>query len=84
MNGSLVLPSSSSFLPRAIVNSPREIIASGMNIREIAYTIQLAGLNIKAYIMATMEMMNTDRPMVFNLSIYFYTLIFYLKRFIYD
>jgi len=73
MNGSFVLPSSSSLLPRAIENSPRESIDKGMNIKEIVYTIQLAGLNIKAYNMAVIEIMNIDQPMVFNLSIYILT-----------
>jgi hypothetical protein len=77
MNGSFVFPSSSSLQPRAIEKSPRESIDKGINIKEIVYTIQLAGLNIKAYNMAIMEIMNIDLPMVFNLSIYIFTLIFF-------
>ena len=72
MNGSLLLSSSSSLLPFAIVMSPKESTDTGMDTREIAYTIQLAGLKITAYTMVANEIIKSIQLVVLSLFIYFH------------
>ena len=72
MNGSLLFPSSSSLLPLAIPTIPNDSTDTGMDTNAIAYTIQLAGLNISAYNINPIDTIKSTQLITLSLSIIFH------------